>query len=234
MLRRGRHDLVVLDLAMPGMGGLEACRAIRAGWDLAIVILSVRDMEKDKIGALDAGADDYVTKPFSMQELLARIRAGLRRSPLAPEARPSMVRNRRAGDQFRRAPGHRGGPRSPADPQGVRPAALSGRQAQYAHSASPPAAGGVGAGLWQRGGVSARVHQPAPQEDRAGASQAALHPDRALHRISIPYAAGCAHERVDAGDYRTPRLPRRAGRRTICHSYRSTSAGAIRVALRAG
>jgi two-component system KDP operon response regulator KdpE len=93
MLRRGRHDLVLLDLAMPGMGGLEACRAIRAGWDLAIVILSVRDMEKDKIGALDAGADDYVTKPFSMQELLARIRAGLRRSPLAPEAAPQLLQS---------------------------------------------------------------------------------------------------------------------------------------------
>jgi len=91
MLRRGRHDLVLLDLAMPGMGGLEACRAIRAGWDLAIVVLSVRDMEKDKISALDAGADDYVTKPFSMQELLARIRAGLRRSPLAPEAASQLL-----------------------------------------------------------------------------------------------------------------------------------------------
>ena len=91
MLRRGRYDLVLLDLAMPGMGGLEACRTIRAGWDLAIVILSVRDMEKDKISALDAGADDYVTKPFSMQELLARIRAGLRRSPLAPEAAPPAL-----------------------------------------------------------------------------------------------------------------------------------------------
>jgi two-component system, OmpR family, KDP operon response regulator KdpE len=91
VLRRGRHDLVLLDLAMPGMGGLEACRAIRAGWDLSIVVLSVRDMEKDKIGALDAGADDYVTKPFSMQELLARIRAGLRRSPLAPEAAPELL-----------------------------------------------------------------------------------------------------------------------------------------------
>ena len=90
-LRRGRYDLVLLDLAMPGMGGLEACRAIRAGWDLAIVILSVRDMEKDKISALDAGADDYVTKPFSMQELLARIRAGLRRSPLSPEAAPQPL-----------------------------------------------------------------------------------------------------------------------------------------------
>ena len=90
-LRRDRHDLVLLDLAMPGMGGLEACRAIRANWDIAIVILSVRGMEKDKISALDAGADDYVTKPFSMQELLARIRAGLRRSPLAPEAAPPLV-----------------------------------------------------------------------------------------------------------------------------------------------
>jgi len=94
MLRRGRYDLVLLDMAMPGMGGLEACRAIRAGWDLAIIILSVRDLEKDKIGALDAGADDYVTKPFSMQELLARIRAGLRRSPLAPEAAPQTLQTR--------------------------------------------------------------------------------------------------------------------------------------------
>ena len=85
-MRHDRHDLVLLDMAMPGMGGLEACRALRANWDVAIVILSVRDLEKDKISALDAGADDYVTKPFSMQELLARIRAGLRRSPLAPEA----------------------------------------------------------------------------------------------------------------------------------------------------
>jgi len=85
-LRRDRHDLVLLDLAMPGMGGLEACRSIRSGWDVAIVVLSVRNLEKDKISALDAGADDYVTKPFSMQELLARIRAALRRSPLAPES----------------------------------------------------------------------------------------------------------------------------------------------------
>jgi len=90
-LRHDRHDLVLLDMAMPGIGGLEACRAIRASWDVAIIILSVRNQEKDKIGALDAGADDYVTKPFSRDELLARIRAGLRRSPLAPEAsQPSL------------------------------------------------------------------------------------------------------------------------------------------------
>ena len=65
---------------MPGMGGLETCRAIRAGSDTPVIILSVRNTEKDKVAALDAGADDYVTKPFGIEELLARIRAALRRS----------------------------------------------------------------------------------------------------------------------------------------------------------
>ncbi len=67
---------------MPGMGGLEACRAIRASSEIAIIMLTVRDTEADKVAALDAGADDYVTKPFSSSELLARIRAALRRTPL--------------------------------------------------------------------------------------------------------------------------------------------------------
>src|SRR6202166_2778498 len=74
-------DLVLLDLNMPGIGGLETCRALRAGSDVPIVILSVRNAERDKEEALDAGADDYVTKPFGIQELLARIRAHLRRAP---------------------------------------------------------------------------------------------------------------------------------------------------------
>lgn len=80
-LRNGKQDLVLLDMNMPGIGGLEACREIRATADIAIVMLTVRDSEKDKIAALDAGADDYITKPFSMPELLARIRAALRRIP---------------------------------------------------------------------------------------------------------------------------------------------------------
>src|SRR5579885_3652227 len=78
-------DLVLLDLNMPGMGGLEACRSIRSGSDVPIIILTVRNAERDKVEALDAGADDYVSKPFGMQELLARIRAALRRSPTSPE-----------------------------------------------------------------------------------------------------------------------------------------------------
>lgn len=78
-LRANRFDLVLLDVNMPGLSGLETCRRIRAGSDVAIVMLTVRNSEADKIAALDAGADDYVTKPFSMPELLARIRANLRR-----------------------------------------------------------------------------------------------------------------------------------------------------------
>jgi two-component system KDP operon response regulator KdpE len=85
-LRTQRFDLVLLDVNMPGMGGLEACRAMRGSSELAIIMLTVRNSEEDKIAALDAGADDYVTKPFSMPELLARIRASLRRVPLSPGA----------------------------------------------------------------------------------------------------------------------------------------------------
>jgi two-component system KDP operon response regulator KdpE len=81
-------NLVLLDMNMPGMGGLETCRAIRGGSDIPVIILSVRNTEKDKVAALDAGADDYVTKPFGIEELLARIRAALRRSPLSLEGGP--------------------------------------------------------------------------------------------------------------------------------------------------
>ncbi len=80
-VRELRFDLVLLDMNMPGIDGLEACRAIREGSEIAIVMLTVRDNEADAVAALDAGADDYVTKPFGTPELLARIRAALRRTP---------------------------------------------------------------------------------------------------------------------------------------------------------
>jgi two-component system KDP operon response regulator KdpE len=78
--------LVVTDLSMPNMNGLELCRRLRTITSVPIIILSVRGAEKTKIEALDAGADDYVTKPFGMAELVARIRAALRRSPATGEA----------------------------------------------------------------------------------------------------------------------------------------------------
>ncbi len=74
-------DLLITDLMMPGLSGVEVCRAIRTTSSTPILVLSVRDHERSKVEALDAGADDYVTKPFSIQELLARVRAHLRRAP---------------------------------------------------------------------------------------------------------------------------------------------------------
>jgi two-component system KDP operon response regulator KdpE len=74
-------DLMVTDLMMPGMTGVELCREARKKSKAPILVLSVRDQERSKIEALDAGADDYVTKPFGIQELLARVRAHLRRAP---------------------------------------------------------------------------------------------------------------------------------------------------------
>jgi two-component system KDP operon response regulator KdpE len=81
-LREFRPDLVLLDINLPGMGGLAACRSIRADSNVAIIMLTVHNTEAAKIEALDAGADDFVTKPFSTPELLARIRAALRRLPV--------------------------------------------------------------------------------------------------------------------------------------------------------
>ncbi|OGN88683.1 MAG: DNA-binding response regulator [Chloroflexi bacterium RBG_13_46_14] len=76
-------DLIILDVNMPRMNGIDACRRIREWADMPIIILSVRDEEKDKVRALDEGADDYVTKPFGMEELLARMRVALRRTSRA-------------------------------------------------------------------------------------------------------------------------------------------------------
>jgi two-component system KDP operon response regulator KdpE len=80
LLRLEKFDLVLLDVNMPGISGLETCREIRQGSDLPILMVSVRSSEHDKVRALDAGADGYITKPFSVSELLARIRAVLRRT----------------------------------------------------------------------------------------------------------------------------------------------------------
>jgi len=78
-MRKERPDLILLDMNMPGVGGIEACRQIRRTSDAPIIMLTVRNAERDKVAALDAGADDYVVKPFGIEELLARIRAALRR-----------------------------------------------------------------------------------------------------------------------------------------------------------
>ena len=100
---RDRPDLVVLDLGLPDMDGVDVCRHIRESSSVPILVLSARGAERDKVRALDAGADDYVTKPFGSEELLARIRASLRRleGPAPPSGqivRGSLVIDR---DRFR-------------------------------------------------------------------------------------------------------------------------------------
>ena len=75
-------DLLITDLSMPNMDGLELCRQLRLKSQIPIIVLSVRGQERTKVQALDAGADDYITKPFGMEELLARVRANLRRGPV--------------------------------------------------------------------------------------------------------------------------------------------------------
>jgi len=80
LFARERPDLVILDLGLPDMNGIEVCRQVRELADTPILILSARGAEKDKVAALDQGADDYMTKPFGPEELMARVRATLRRS----------------------------------------------------------------------------------------------------------------------------------------------------------
>ena len=177
--------LVLLDMNMPGMGGLETCRSIRSGSDIPVIILSVRNTEKDKVAALDAGADDYVTKPFGIEELLARIRAAMRRSPSSSEGGPRGYTGRRSRDRFRHTQGTRQRQGRAPHAQGVRDLALPGGAHRPSRDPSRDSAGCVGAGLRRRTGIPARVHQSASQEDRSQSGETEIHPDRALGGVSF-------------------------------------------------
>jgi two-component system KDP operon response regulator KdpE len=88
----GAPDLVILDMSLPDMDGLEVCRRLREWSQVPIVVLSVRDSERDKVAALDHGADDYLTKPFGIEELLARIRVALRHSVQASGSKQTIIK----------------------------------------------------------------------------------------------------------------------------------------------
>jgi two-component system KDP operon response regulator KdpE len=81
IMKNWAPDMIITDLSMPSIDGIELCRKVRTVSQVPILVLSVRDKEQQKVEALDAGADDFVTKPFGMNELLARVRANLRRVP---------------------------------------------------------------------------------------------------------------------------------------------------------
>ncbi|HTR47124.1 MAG TPA: response regulator transcription factor [Verrucomicrobiae bacterium] len=95
LVRTQQFDLVLLDINMPGMTGVQACREIRLISDVNIIMMTVRRAESDKVEALDVGADDYVTKPFGMAEMMARIRAALRRTVFSS---PSVTKRLRLGE----------------------------------------------------------------------------------------------------------------------------------------
>ncbi len=99
-----KPDLVITDVSMPQMNGIELCREIRGVSDVPIIVLSVRNHDRTKIEALDAGADDYVTKPFSIQELQARVRAQLRRSSAKDQETELVIK---LGDFLIDVPQHR-------------------------------------------------------------------------------------------------------------------------------
>src|ERR687895_2510087 len=107
-------ELMLLDLGLPDLDGTEVIRRVRGFTDLPIIVLSVREAQHDKVAALDAGADDYVTKPFAMEELLARARAAMRRAQPGEPPVPSMRYGSPQGELGRRAlPPDRGPPPPP-------------------------------------------------------------------------------------------------------------------------
>ena len=92
LVRTSRFDAILLDLNMPGIGGIETCRRIRQlSPRLPILVISVNDSEDGKVEALDVGADDYITKPFSVKELMARLRASIRRSHMPEERQDAVI-----------------------------------------------------------------------------------------------------------------------------------------------
>ena len=87
----GKYDLVLLDIMLPQLSGMEVLRRLRRESDMPVIMLTARDSVIDKVSGLDSGADDYITKPFAIEELLARIRAALRKRPSAPAEAPKLT-----------------------------------------------------------------------------------------------------------------------------------------------
>src|SRR3954469_18990896 len=194
-----RFDLVVLDLMLPKLDGLEVCKRLRASSSVPIIMLTARDDEVDKVLGLELGADDYITKPFSIREFRSRVRALLRRAaarrPPAPPPPPRAAarRRRRRGDRVGRArdrprPPHRRGARPPgaADVRRVRAAADARRAAGprlHAPDAARVALGRVGL---PRAADDRRPRAPPAREARARRARAGVHPDRPRRRLPLP------------------------------------------------
>ena len=157
----------IVDLVLPDGDGVEVTRRLREWSEMPILVLSAVGEEEQKVRALEAGADDYITKPFGARELVARLQAALRRTTPAAEGEPAIA-VRGPGDRPRRA---RGAPRrgaDPPDPDRVRAAADARAQPRAADDPQGAARGGLGAGVRGRHPAAAHAHRATAGEDRAG------------------------------------------------------------------
>ena len=155
-------DAVVLDLRLPDGSGVEVCRRLREWSQAPVVVVSAVDEEDEKIAALDAGADDYVTKPYAVGELLARLRAALRRAA-APCREPPAVRFGDVEVDLARREVARGRARPP-HPHEYRPAGRAGPPSRAGADPPRPPGRGLGPGVRERDPLPAGLHgQPAPQ-----------------------------------------------------------------------
>ena len=178
-------SLIITDLSMPSIDGIQLCRMVRANSQVPILVLSVRDKEQQKVEALDAGADDYVTKPFGMNELLARVRANLRRVPTDSEAADPVIE---IGDFRIDTAAHKvtvRQRRGATYSQGIRLARLPGAPSRQGRQPPYSVGRNLGRAKHRAGGISSRVRGPVAQETRARRLLAALHRHRALGWLSV-------------------------------------------------
>ena len=196
-------ELALIDLMLPGMDGFETCRTLRRQSTVPIIMVTARSDTHDVVAGLEAGADDYVTKPFVAKELAARIRALLRRSrpddagELGHQLRRRRDRARRRGGQA----GRRGGP---LHPHRVPAPQRAGRAPGQGPQPRAPARAGLGLRLLRRRTPGRRPCPQAPHQDRGRPGQSPVHPHRAGHGLQ---AGG-----LNGGP---GRVPRRAGRRPV-------------------
>ncbi len=188
--RAERPDLVLLDVMLPELSGVEVCRIIRAESSVPIVMLTAKDSELDKVVGLELGADDYVTKPFSLRELSARIRALFRRSEQAVALDdPAGRRRPRAGPgRPRRSPAaaRRRGP--PDQAEGVRAPDVPHPPPRPGLHPRPAARASLGLRLRRRDADRRRPRPLAAEPGRGGPVDAPLHPHRPRRRLRVPPA----------------------------------------------
>ncbi len=208
---RDRPDVIILDLGLPDMDGTEVIHGVRGWTSIPIIVLSAWGQESQKVAALDAGADDYVTKPFGMDELLARLRAAVRRAAPAPDE-PVVTTPDFTVDLAAKQVIRSDGERRPADPDRVAAAGDPGPQQRPAGHPAAAAARGVGPGV--RDGEQLPAGLPGPAAPQAGARTvpAEVPAHRVRHGLPVQGLARGGRS-GPAGTAPTPALARLRARR---------------------